>query len=105
MYDRHSSNDDFEPLDPIEELERRGLLDRLGEHATAPERWRPTVDEIVRGHFSMSGFAPDRLRDRVGFASELRAALEQTLPPPAPDGRYDLEVHATIVWAHPHDPE
>ena len=100
VYDRHSWNDDFEPLDPVEELERRGLFVRRGAHKTQPERWRPSLDEIVHGHFSMSGFPPDRVRDRDGFVADLRAALAETLRA-GPDGRYDLEVTATIVWGRP----
>ena len=100
IYDRHSWNDDFEPLDPIEELERRGLFERLGAQTTAPELWRPALDEIVGGHFSMSGFPPDRLRDRGGFEADLAAALEEALRP-QPDGRHDLDVTATIVWGRP----
>ena len=96
VYDSHSWNADFEPLDPVTELERRGLFEREGEHATAPDPWRPTLDEIVEGHFSASGFARERLRDPEGFAAAAREAIEETLEPR--DGRYDLDVTATIVW-------
>jgi SAM-dependent methyltransferase len=99
IYARHSWNADFAPLDPAGELERRGLFDRRGERTTAPEPWRPTLNEIVGGHFSMSGFAPERLRDPGMFADEVRAAIETTLE--ATDGRYDLDVTATIVWGTP----
>ena len=37
VYERHSWNVDFAPLDPVTELERRGLFVRTGEHVTAPE--------------------------------------------------------------------
>jgi SAM-dependent methyltransferase len=99
IYARHSWNAHFAPLDPAGELERRGLFDRRGERTTAPEPWRPTLNEIVGGHFSMSGFAPERLRDPGMFADEVRAAIETTLE--ATDGRYDLDVTATIVWGTP----
>jgi SAM-dependent methyltransferase len=95
-YTRHSWNVDYEPLDPVEELERRGLFERTGEHTTEPAAWRPTLDEIVEGHFSMSGFAPDRLDDPEAFARELRETLRATLEPR--EGRYDLDVTATITW-------
>jgi SAM-dependent methyltransferase len=96
VYERHSWNADFEPLDPVAELERRGFFVRLGEHTTAPDPWRPTLEEIVEGHFSMSGFARERLRDPDGFAAGVREAIEETLEPH--DGRYDLDVTATIIW-------
>jgi SAM-dependent methyltransferase len=96
VYDSHSWNADFEPLDPVSELERRGLFERQGEHTTAPDPWRPTLDEIVDGHFSASGFARERLRDPDGFAAAVREAIEETLEPRY--GRYDLDVTATIVW-------
>jgi SAM-dependent methyltransferase len=99
IYARHSWNVDFAPLDPIDELERRGLYERRGERTTAPEPWRPTLDEIVGVHFSMSGFARGRLQDPAGFADEVRAVIESTLE--ARDGRYDLDVTATIVWGIP----
>jgi hypothetical protein len=44
----------------------------------------------------MSGFAPDRLDDPEGFARELRETLRATLEPR--EGRYDLDVTATITW-------
>jgi SAM-dependent methyltransferase len=100
IYARHSWNDDFEPLDPIAELERRGLFEQRGSHTTEPVPWRPTLDEIVDGHFSMSGFPPDRLRDREAFAAEVRATVAGALEA-RPDGRYDLDVTAAIGWGRP----
>ena len=64
IYERHSWNVDFEPLDPVVELERRGLFEREGEHETAADPWRPTLDKLVESHFSASGLARSRLRDR-----------------------------------------
>ncbi len=99
VYGRHSWNEDFVPLDPVAELERRGLFSRLGRHESAPEPWRPTLDELVGVHFSASGFAPTRLADRDRFEAEIREAVCSTLEPR--DGRYDLDVVATVVWGRP----
>jgi SAM-dependent methyltransferase len=99
IYARHSWNADFEPLDAVEELERRDLFERRGEKTTAPDAWRPTLDEVVDGHLSMSGFAPDRLRNPAGFRAEVRDAVEATLEPRG--GRYDLDVTATVIWGRP----
>jgi SAM-dependent methyltransferase len=98
IYERHSWNADFTPLDPATELERRGLFVRKGEHrASGP--WRPTLDELVGVHFSTSGLARDRVVDPDGLAADLRAEIERALVPV--DGRYDLDVVAKIVWGRP----
>jgi SAM-dependent methyltransferase len=102
VYSRHSWNPDFAPLDPIEELERRRLFIKAGEHVSAPAPWRPTLDEIVDCHFSMSGFARSRLEDSESFAREVREAVTATLTPT--DGRYELDVIGTIIWGVPTDP-
>ncbi len=101
IYERHSWNVDFEPLDPVVELERRGLFEREGEHETAADPWRPTLDELVESHFSASGLARSRLRDPEAFAGEARAAIVAALGAPE---RYELEVAAKIVWGRPRPP-
>ena len=102
VYDRHSWNEDFEDLDLFAELDRRSLFEQTGRSESAPEPWRPTLDELVSLHFSMSGFAPSRLGDADRFATELRGAVESTLEPRG--GRYDLEVVGTVVWGRPLSP-
>ena len=99
VYRRHSRNTDFRPLDPVDELERRGLFVRAGEHTARPEQWRPTLAEIVGVHFSSSGCARSEIDDPDGFEAEVRATVEGALG--ARDGRYDLEVAATVVWGRP----
>jgi SAM-dependent methyltransferase len=99
VYGRHSWNEDFASLDPVAELERRGLFTRLGLHESAAEPWRPTLDELVGVHYSASGFAPSRLADPDRFEAEVREAVEATLEPR--EGRYDLDVVATVVWGKP----
>jgi SAM-dependent methyltransferase len=99
VYRRHSWNEDFAPLDPVAELERRGLFTRVGAHESAAEPWRPTLDDLVGVHYSASGFAPSRLADPERFDAEVREAVCSTLEPR--DGRYDLDVVATVVWGRP----
>jgi SAM-dependent methyltransferase len=99
IYARHSWNSDFADLDLIEELERRGLFIRFGEHVSAPSPWEPTLDEIVDCHFSMSGFARSRLKDPNSFAHEVREAVASSLP--RSGGRYELDVVGTVVWGRP----
>lgn len=75
VWARHSWNTEFRPLDPVAELERRGLLRIVSTFESPTDVWRPTQDEIVGLHFSQSGFARERLADPEGFERELREAL------------------------------
>ena len=99
VYERHSWNEDFEPRDLVEELGRRSLFAQSGKGESAPESWRPTLDELVLVHFSASGFAPSKLADPDRFMAEIRRAVETTLEPR--DGRYDLEVVGIVTWGRP----
>jgi SAM-dependent methyltransferase len=67
IYARYSWNSDFAPRDPVDELVRRGLFVKLGAHVSTPQRWQPTLDEIVDCDFSMSGFARSRLSNPEAF--------------------------------------
>jgi SAM-dependent methyltransferase len=71
----HGWNKDFRPLDPITELERRGLLRIETTYESPTDTWRPSQDEIVGLHFSQSGFARERLADPGAFDRDLREAL------------------------------
>jgi SAM-dependent methyltransferase len=100
IYARHSANTEFEPLDPVSELEKRQLFRRQGTHTTASVPWRPTIDELVGLHHSQNGFVAARMRDPEAFDHELADELTRSLPV-GPDGRFDLAVDATVVWGRP----
>lgn len=99
IFARHSWNVDFEPRDPVDELERRGLFERLGTWTSRREPWRPTLEEAVETHFSTSGLARPRLRDPNKFAAEVHDVLAELEA--GPDGRLELDVAATVVWGRP----
>jgi SAM-dependent methyltransferase len=101
VYRRHSWNTDFEPRDPVLELERRGLF--VGEGTrVAEEPWRPTTDELVEVHFSTSGLARARLADPDRFAADLRAVIEDAARARGP--RHDLQVRGAVTWGRPAPP-
>jgi SAM-dependent methyltransferase len=75
VWDAHSWNVDFRPLDPVTELERRGLVRVVSTFESETDTWCPTQDGIVRLHFSQSGFARERLADPEAFERDLRDAL------------------------------
>jgi SAM-dependent methyltransferase len=99
VYERHGANPDFQPLDPVAELERRGLFERAGEWTSAAQPWTPTDAELIGCHHSQNGFVLERMRDPQGFSRELLEAVERVAR--TEGGRYQLEVFATVTWGRP----
>jgi SAM-dependent methyltransferase len=100
LYGQHSANRHFRALDPVTELERRGLFQRFGQLTTPAVAWRPTLTDVVAFHHSQSGFALEKMRDPAGFDRALAEEITRSLDV-RPDGRYDLSVKATITWGRP----
>ena len=99
IYARHGTNSDFRPLDPVVEIERRGLFERLGEWTSPPAPWRPSLDELNGCHHSQSSFVLEWMRDPAAFDAELEAALEDV--PRDAQGRLELDVVARVTWGRP----
>jgi SAM-dependent methyltransferase len=107
IYARWAANPDFRPLDPVEEIERRGYFRREGRFETEATPWRPTPDELVSVHHSMNGFTPERMGAEAvaGFDAELRAAVEglvrDGMVERGTDGRLELLTRASAVFGRP----
>jgi SAM-dependent methyltransferase len=99
IYGRHGR--DYVALDPVVELERRGLFERHGRHH-GTGAWTPTLAELVGAHHSQSSFALERMRDPDGFDRELAAAVEELAP--RTGDRFLLGVEVRIDWGRPLDP-
>ena len=100
VYTRHGANPDFTPLDPVVELERRGLFERYGEFTTSAEPWRPSAEQLIGCHHSQNGFTLEKMTDPDGFARELTSQLTRC-GKLAGDGCFDLSVQATVTWGTP----
>jgi SAM-dependent methyltransferase len=100
LYARHSANKDFLPLDPVTELEQRGLFERVGEQTMASVPWRPSLDELIGCHHSQNGFAWEKMDDPEGFDRELADQVTRNLAADH-DGRYNLTYDTTVVWGRP----
>jgi SAM-dependent methyltransferase len=98
IYARHGANPDFQPLDPVSELERRGLFERAGEHTTVPTAWSPTLDILIDCHHSQNGFVLEKMRSPAAFDRELADAMADIVDD---HGRLHLEVTARIAWGRP----
>jgi SAM-dependent methyltransferase len=99
IYSAFAAKTDFTRRDVVEELERRGLFTQLGSQTTAPEPWRPTLEDLIGCHHSQSGFVLEKMSDPEGFDRELAAAFDELCP--VQDARYELDVVATVAWGTP----
>jgi SAM-dependent methyltransferase len=102
IYSRHGANPDFASLDPVKELERRGLFETVASLTTSPVPWTPTPEELIGCHHSQNGFLLEKMRSPAGFDQEVIAAVDRLVP--SRNGRLQLDVAATITWGHPHPP-
>jgi SAM-dependent methyltransferase len=104
----YSTNREYQPYDLVEELERRGLFEQLGEIRTAAEPWTPTIDEYVELRHSQNGLSRERMGESaIGFDRELRSAVDDLVRKGAielRDDRLELSVDASIVWGKPRWP-
>jgi SAM-dependent methyltransferase len=96
IYSSYAAKTDFTRRDVVEELERRGLFVQIGTRTTAPEPWRPTLDELIGCHHSQSGFVLEKMSDPEGFDREVAAVIDELVP--VQDDRYELDVVATVTW-------
>ena len=101
IYSRYGANRDFRPLDPVVELQRRGLIHDVREHRIGPVSWRPRMAEILRCHHSQNGFDTERMtaahvRD---FDVAIARAFDDLVAAGTiaeHGGRYDLDVAALV---------
>ena len=99
IFQRFSINKDFRPTNLIEELETRGLFERLGDAWFGPIPFRPTVQEYIGSRHSQQGFS------RAGMGSEeadrfdgkVRTLLKRLFGP----ARIEAEMSAQVIWGRP----
>jgi len=96
---RYSTNPDFQPLDLIGELGRRGLFAKRGEYTTEPEILTQPVADFIEWFHSMSSFSRDLMTPdaAAAFDAELRTAVA----PYMRDGHLDTHVIGHVVWGKP----
>jgi SAM-dependent methyltransferase len=96
---RYSTNPDFQPLDLIGELVRRGLFERRGEYTTDLLPFARTVTDFIEWFHSMSSFSRDLMTpDAVtAFDAELRDAIA----PYIRGETLDTHIIGRVTWGKP----
>ncbi|MGE0191416.1 MAG: class I SAM-dependent methyltransferase [Planctomycetota bacterium] len=93
---RHSVNRDWQALDLVAELERRGLFQAGGRHETAPGLVSQSIEEYLDLVHSRSALA----RRRLGAVAlrELDEGVLRIVAPHVRDGRLTYPVSCVLTW-------
>jgi SAM-dependent methyltransferase len=96
---RYSTNPDFQPLDLIGELVRRGVFETCGEYTTGPLPFARTVADFIEWFHSMSSFSRDLMPPAAvtAFDAELRDAVA----PYVRGGHLDTHIIGRVTWGKP----
>lgn len=95
----YSTNQEYQPYDLVQELERRHLFMVRGRQRTAPIRFSQSIDDYIEAFHSRNGFSRERMpAERAqSFDDDCRTLLTSYCP--NGDVAFDLEVE--IVWGLP----
>lgn len=96
---RYRTDGGYQPYNMIEELERHGLFQKVGEQRTAPVPFEQSIDDYIESYHSRSGFSRERMgaEQAAAFDEEARRTLLRSHG----DGVISLQVDGSIVWGFP----
>lgn len=96
---RYRTDGGYQPYNMIEELERHGLFQKVGEQETAPISFVQSIDDYIASYHSRSGFSKERMGQAQAdtFDQEARSILLNSHS----DGTISLQVVGSVVWGFP----
>jgi len=96
---RSSTNPDYQPINLIEELEKRRLFHLLGEKKTAPVSFAQSIDDYVKSFHSMSSLSRQHMTAHTAsaFDDEIRALLSKF----GATSKVEMQVVGTVLWGVP----
>lgn len=99
IFPRYSTNQDFQPYNLLDELERRQLFAKVGRKRTAPQEYTMPVDQYVELFHARNGFSRQRMDAHT--ASAFDAAVRELVTPFADGGVLTFDVTTDIIWGQP----
>jgi SAM-dependent methyltransferase len=106
IFMRFNQSGTWQDVSLLEELQRRGLFELLGQARFGPEMWKPSVDEYILARHSQRSFSRTHMgaQSVQAFDDELRGVLDElcregTLS--IEGGRLRLPVSASVSWGRP----
>lgn len=96
---RYSTNQAYQSVDLIAELEQRQLLHKVGEVYTIPTLFRQSPADYIEAFHATSSLSRDHMTREAAaaFDEEMREAIT----PYAQDNKVTVQVFAHIVWGKP----
>ena len=100
---RYSTMQNYQPFDLIEELEKRHLFQKSGEHMTAPVTSTISIEHYIASFHSRSSLSLEHMHpaDAAAFDAGVRELVE----PLSDEGHIQLQCIGSIVWGRPLVPE
>jgi SAM-dependent methyltransferase len=96
LYQRFSTNQEFERFDLVDELLARRYLIVEGRLAPRPDPFPQSIDDYVTSLHSQNGFSRDRMS--AADARAFDAAVRDAVTPHARDGVLTIPVTTRVVW-------
>ena len=96
---RFSTNPNYQPIDLIEELERRGLFEQYGEEETTPVVFIQSLEDYIESFHARSSFSRGHMTKEAadGFDEELKQVVSRYCV----DGKVELQIVGTVAWGRP----
>ncbi len=96
---RCSTNQEYQPYNLVEELERRGLFRRQGEQFTETIVFSQAIEDYIEACHARNGFSRNRMtpEDAKTFDTEARQALLKAFP----EGDVRQSVRVRVTWGAP----
>ena len=94
-----STMQNHQPFDLIDELEKRDLLQKIGERETAPVTSIQSIDDYIASFHSRASLSLDHMRasDAATFDWQLRDLVS----PWSTEGTLELLTVSSVVWGRP----
>jgi SAM-dependent methyltransferase len=96
---KYSTNPEYRPVDLVEELESRGLFQKVGEKVAAPMFFRQTLEDYIESFQSTSLYSRDRMdpEKASAFDREVRDIVRRYCR----EEEIEMQFVCKIIWGKP----
>jgi SAM-dependent methyltransferase len=106
VFKRFSQVRTWQTVSLLDELQKRGLFEVVGQRRCGPTAWAPTVDEYVEARHSQRSFSRTHMGEATAaaFDAELRGVINAACAAGEIERTGDtlrLAASATVTWGHP----